>query len=92
MPRLLTDDKEEIKQIVEEILNIARKDLVYTKIKAPTNEERDKKKYYHKKCKTLTWQQWNKCNMFFYYVRYTKQIIKFLKYGVKIKVIKIYTS
>ena len=92
MPRLLTDDKEEIKQIVEEILDIARKDLVYTKIKAPTNEERDKKKYYHKKCKTLTWQQWNKCNMFFYYVRYTKQIIKFLKYGVKIKVIKIYTS
>lgn len=92
MPRLLTDDKEEIKQIVGEILDIARKDLVYTKIKAPTNEERDKKKYYHKKCKTLTWQQWNKCNMFFYYVRYTKQIIKFLKYGVKIKVIKIYTS
>lgn len=54
MPRLLTDDKEEIKQIVEEILDIARKDLVYTKIKAPANEERDKKKYYHKKCKTLT--------------------------------------
>ena len=52
MPRLLTDDKEEIKQIVEEILDIARKDLVYTKIKAPTNEERDKKKYYHKKCKS----------------------------------------
>lgn len=51
MPRLLTDDKEEIKQIVEEILDIARKDLVYTKIKAPTNKERDKKKYYHKKCK-----------------------------------------
>lgn len=52
MPRLLTDDKEEIKQIVEEILDIARKDLVYTKIKAPTNEKRDKKKYYHKKCKS----------------------------------------
>ena len=52
MPRLLTDDKEEIKQIVEEILDIARKDLVYTKIKAPTNKERDKKKYYHKKCKS----------------------------------------
>ena len=49
MYRLLTDDKEEIKQIVEEILDIARKDLVYTKIKSPTNEERDKKKYYHKK-------------------------------------------
>ena len=52
MPRLLTDDKEELKQIVEEILDIARKDLVYTKIKAPTNKERDKKKYYHKKCKS----------------------------------------
>ena len=52
MPRLLTDDKEQIRQIVQEILDIARKDLVYTKIKAPTNEERDKKKYYHKKCKT----------------------------------------
>lgn len=52
MPLLLTDDKEEIKQIVEEILDIARKDLVYTKIKAPTNKERDKKKYYHKKCKS----------------------------------------
>lgn len=52
MPRLLTDDKEEIKQIVKEILDIARKDLVYTKIKAPTNKERDKKKYYHKKCKS----------------------------------------
>ena len=52
MPRLLIDDKEEINKIVEEILDIARKDLVYTKIKAPTNEERDKKKYYHKKCKT----------------------------------------
>ena len=52
MPRLLTDDKEQIHQIVEEILDIARKDLVYTKIKAPTNEERDKKKYYYKKCKT----------------------------------------
>ena len=52
MPRLLTDDKEEIKQIVEEILNITRKDLVYTKIKAPTNKKRDKKKYYHKKCKS----------------------------------------
>lgn len=39
MPRLLTDDKEEIKQIVEEILDIARKDLVYTKIKA-SNKQR----------------------------------------------------
>lgn len=52
MHRLLTNDKEEIKQIVEEILDIARKDLVYTKIKAPTNKKRNKKKYYHKKCKS----------------------------------------
>ena len=44
--------EDSIKQIVEEILDIARKDLVYTKIKAPTNKERDKKKYYHKKCKS----------------------------------------
>ena len=52
MPRLLTNDKKEIQQTVQEILNIARKDLVYTKIKTQTNKERDKKKYYHKKCKT----------------------------------------
>nr|WP_238524093.1 transposase [Methanobrevibacter smithii] len=39
MPRLLTDDKEEIKQIVEEILDIARKDLVYTKNQS-TNKQR----------------------------------------------------
>ena len=51
MPRLLTDDKEEIQEIVEEILDIARKDLVYTKINAPTNEERDKKKDYQKNLK-----------------------------------------
>ncbi len=49
MPRLLTDDKEEIKQIVKEILDIARKrPSIHKKIKAPTNKERDKKKYYHK--------------------------------------------
>ena len=52
MPRLLTDDQEEINKIVKEIMDIAKKDLVYTKIKAPTNEEREKDKYYHKKCKS----------------------------------------
>ena len=52
MPRLLTNDQEEINITVQEILNIAKKDLVYTKIKASTNEERDKDKYYHKKCKS----------------------------------------
>ena len=30
------------------ILNIASKDLVYIKINLPTNEEREKNKYYHK--------------------------------------------
>ena len=49
---LRVTNKNKLKQIVEEILDIARKDLVYTKIKAPTNKERDKKKYYHKKCKS----------------------------------------
>ncbi len=52
MPRLLTDDKQEIQHTIQEIINIVKKDLVYTKIKAPTNEERDEKKYYHKKCKS----------------------------------------
>lgn len=52
IPRLLTNDQEEINRTVKEILDIAKKDLVYTKIKAPTNEERNKKKYYHNKCKS----------------------------------------
>ena len=28
---------------------MTKKDLVYTKIKAPTNKKRDKKNFYHKK-------------------------------------------
>ena len=52
MFRLLTDDKEEINIAIQDILNIASKNLVYTKINPPTNEERDKKKYYHEKCKS----------------------------------------
>ena len=52
MFRLLTDDKEEINIAIQDILNIASKDLVYTKINPPTNEEREKDKYYHKKCKS----------------------------------------
>ena len=28
---------------------MAKKDLVYTKIKPPTNKKRDKKNFYHKK-------------------------------------------
>ena len=61
MPRLLTDDKEEIKQIVKEILDIARKDLIYTKIKAPTNEERDKKEILSQKCKSNIKTAFKKC-------------------------------
>jgi flagellar biosynthesis/type III secretory pathway chaperone len=52
MFRLLTDDKEEINIAIQDILDIASKDLVYTKINPPTNEEREKIKYYHKKCKS----------------------------------------
>ncbi len=52
MFRLLTNDKEEINIAIQDILDIASKDLVYTKLNPPTNEERDKKKYYHKKCKS----------------------------------------
>ena len=44
--------KEEINIAIQDILDIASKDLVYTKLNPPTNEERDKKKYYHKKCKS----------------------------------------
>ena len=47
MYRLLTDDKEEIIIVIQNILDIASKYLVYTKINPPTNEARDKKKYYH---------------------------------------------
>ena len=52
MPELLSNDKEEVQKIVENIMEIGSKDLVYTKINGPTNEERDKNKYYHKKCKS----------------------------------------
>lgn len=37
MFRLLTDDKEEINIAIQDILDIASKDLVYTKINPPTN-------------------------------------------------------
>lgn len=52
LPRLLTDNQEEIQIIVKEIIDMAKKDLVYTKIKPPTNKKRDKKNFYHKKCKS----------------------------------------
>ena len=52
IPRLLINDQEEINRTLKEIITIAKKKSSYTKIKAPTNEKRDKKKYCHKKCKS----------------------------------------
>ena len=52
MPYLLTDNQEQINQIMDNIIEIASKDLVYTKINPPTNKERDKKRYSPKKCKS----------------------------------------
>lgn len=52
MPSLLNEDKKEVQKIVDNIMEIGSKDLVYTKINSPTNEKRDKNKYYHKKCKS----------------------------------------
>lgn len=52
MPALLNDDKKEVQKIVDNIMEIGSKDLVYTKINSQTNEKRDKNKYYHKKCKS----------------------------------------
>lgn len=43
LPYLLTEDKEEIEIIVNNIMETASKDLVYTKINPPTNQERGKK-------------------------------------------------
>ena len=45
-PRRNTNNK------LKKIIDMAKKDLVYTKIKPPTNEERYKKNFYHKKCKS----------------------------------------
>jgi len=52
MPALLNNDKEEVQKIVDHIMEIGTKDLIYTKINPPTNQKRNKKKYYHKKCKS----------------------------------------
>ena len=52
LPRLLTDNQEQIQQVIQEIMEIGSKELVATKIPAPTNEERDKEKYWNKNCKT----------------------------------------
>ena len=45
LPYLLTDNQEQINQITQQIVKIASKELVATKIPAPTNAER-KKKYF----------------------------------------------
>ena len=45
LPYLLTDDQKQIDQIIQQIIKIASKELVATKIPAPTNAER-KKKYF----------------------------------------------
>ncbi len=52
LPRLLTDNQEQIRQVIQEIMEIGSKELVATKIPAPTNEERNKEKYWNKNCKT----------------------------------------
>ena len=39
---------------------MAKKDLVYTKIKPPTNKKRDKKNFYHKKMQTKHTRQFLK--------------------------------
>ena len=51
MPELLTNDQEQIRKIVNQIMENASKDLVLTKMDAPTNEEREPKRNYNKKCK-----------------------------------------
>ena len=52
MPALLNNDKEEVQKIVDHIMEIGTKGLIYTKSNPPTNQKRNKKKYYHKKCKS----------------------------------------
>ena len=66
MPRLLTDDKEEIKQIVKRNTRHSKKrPNIHKKLKHQQMKKEIKKKYYHKnanqtsktafkKCKTLT--------------------------------------
>ena len=52
LPRLLTDNQDEIHQVIQEIIEIGSKELVATKIPAPTNVERDKERNWNKNCKT----------------------------------------
>ena len=50
LPYLLTDDQEQINYIINEIIKIASKELVATKIPTPTNEERDNKEFKETNC------------------------------------------
>ena len=52
LPKLITDNQEEIQKIIKEIMEIGSKELVATKIPASTNVERDKERYWNKTCKT----------------------------------------
>ena len=52
LPRLLTDNQDEIQKVIQEIMEIGSKELVATKIPTPTNTERDKKRNWNKTCKT----------------------------------------
>ena len=50
LPYLLTDDQKQIDQIIQQIIKIASKELVATKIPAPTNAERKKKHFKPTNC------------------------------------------
>ena len=52
LPRLLTDNQDEIQKVIQEIMEIGSKELVATKIPSSTNTERDKKRNWNKTCKT----------------------------------------
>ena len=52
LPKLITDNQEEIQKTIKEIMEIGSKELVATKIPTSTNLERDKERYWNKTCKT----------------------------------------
>ena len=52
LPRLLTDNQDEIQKVIKEIMEIGSKELVATKIPARTHAERDKERNWNKNCKT----------------------------------------
>ena len=46
------DNQDEIQKVIKEIMEIASKELVATKIPTRTHAERDKKRNLNKNCKT----------------------------------------